>query len=301
MKRRGVDDPLQPKIDTFCKRRPQQSDDTNRGRVTVNNDDMERKQNDYVDVKISDFGIHETWMPFFVKEYSESYFQDILKYLDKRQRNGKEIIPTDIKNIFNWTRLVNVENVKVIALGSWPYCKVTNPGSGVAFQCSSKETSSMLHMKKSLYRHENSRRGFTKDNNFTTTPFNFKKYIRRGSLFLNYYSITSEIGENNTIHASLGWSTFIENLIKYVISRNCGVIIFILMGEGVSSVEGVLNYIVNEESEKRERNSLTSLHWRIIKTTDPSRKDFTNENAFGLCDVYLKNFNRMPVFHNQRT
>ena len=166
-----------------------------------------------------DVKIESSWKEVLHKEFTKTYFEQIVAFLKIERTQGKTIYPPG-SLIFNAFDKTPFNNVKVVILGQDPYhgqgqahglC--FSVPDGVPFPPSLNNIYKELHTDVGL--------PFPKTGNLT-------RWATQGVFLLNA-SLTVRAGEPMS-HAKIGWAEFTDAVIKTISAEKKGVV-FLLWGK----------------------------------------------------------------------
>ncbi|WP_381414904.1 uracil-DNA glycosylase [Spiroplasma endosymbiont of Anurida maritima] len=172
-----------------------------------------------------------SWNEFFENEYKKSYFNNLLKNIEKEYKDNL-CFPKQ-ENIFKIFSLIKLNDIKVVILGQDPY---HNEGQALGYAFGVDNNFKTPPSLKNIYKEINKEYGsFPKTNDLVS-------WIKQG-VFL--YNIVNTVRKNTpTSHYNLGWEQFSENLLNYIIEKNSD-IIFVLWGNKAKSFKKNLLKINN--------------------------------------------------------
>ena len=159
------------------------------------------------------------WSDVIGDEKSKPYFQEILRYVEQRRRQGVVVYPP-APDVFNAFKLTSFEQTKVVILGQDPY-HGPNQAHGLCFSVLGqvKQPPSLVNIFKEL---ETDIPGFV-----MPTHGNLTGWAQQGVLLLNTV-LTVEQGQAHS-HANIGWETFTDCVIEKLNAHKEG-LIFMLWG-----------------------------------------------------------------------
>jgi uracil-DNA glycosylase len=160
-----------------------------------------------------------TWADILGQEKQQSYFQQMMQFVESQRAAGKTIYPPreDVFNAFNLTEL---DKVNVVILGQDPY-HGPNQAHGLCFSVlpSVKIPPSLVNMYKELA---------TDISGFTVPQHGFlESWAEQGVLLLNTV-LTVEQAQAHS-HAKIGWERFTDTVIQQL-SEHCNGLVFLLWG-----------------------------------------------------------------------
>ncbi|KAF8905453.1 uracil-DNA glycosylase-like protein [Gymnopilus junonius] len=153
----------------------------------------------------------ETWLKALSQEFKKSYFLQLKKFL--LTENSSYTIFPSVENIYSWSRLTPLDEVKVVILGQDPYHDV-GQAHGLSFSVlpPTKPPGSLKNIYKQL---ETDFPGFKAPKTGDLSPI-----AKQGVLWLNT-SLTVRAHKAGS-HARKGWETFTSQVIRAVIQREIG-------------------------------------------------------------------------------
>ncbi|CDW58262.1 uracil DNA glycosylase [Trichuris trichiura] len=227
--------------------------------------------------------LHEdSWRCRLSSEFSKPYFKEIENFLAAAWKQGKVIFP-ERRNIFAALNLTPLNQVKVVLIGQDPY---HNPGQasdssmvdqafahGLCFsvQPGVPKPPSLQNIFKEL---ETDISGFKTPNHGCLTS-----WAKEGVLLLNA-TLTVEKNQPNS-HASIGWQTFTDRVIKTV-NDHCYGVVFMLWGAF---------------AQKKEKLVSAEKHI-VIKAAHPSplsQSRFFGCKCFSKANEALKEYGKNPI------
>ncbi|MBT9432222.1 uracil-DNA glycosylase [Candidatus Sodalis endolongispinus] len=160
-----------------------------------------------------------TWRDALAQEKTLPYFQETLAFVAKEQAAGMTIYPP-AKDVFNAFRFTELNAVKVVILGQDPY-HGPNQAHGLSFSVKPGVPSppSLVNIYKEL---ASDIPGFVIPSHGC-----LQSWAQQGVMLLNTV-LTVKAGKAHS-HASLGWETFTDKVIKVLNAQREG-IVFLLWG-----------------------------------------------------------------------
>lgn len=161
--------------------------------------------------------MEDSWFELLHKEFTKPYFLELKKFLIKEWASNKNIFPPK-DEIYSWSRLTPLKNVKVLIIGQDPYHNF-NQAHGLAFSVKDKKT----RIPPSLV---NIFKGIKNDYPEFQIPKNgdLTKWAKEGVLLLNT-CLTVEAHKANS-HSKHGWEQFTTAIIDELVKKSqCIVII----------------------------------------------------------------------------
>ncbi|TFK76574.1 uracil-DNA glycosylase [Pluteus cervinus] len=150
----------------------------------------------------------ETWYSALSAEFKKSYFADLKSFLQKEQSSATIYPP--LSDIYSWSRLTSLDEVKVVVVGQDPYHDV-GQAHGLAFSVlpPTKPPPSLRNIYKQL---ASDIPGFVAPQSGDLSPV-----ARQGVLWLNT-SLTVRAHKAGS-HAKKGWETFTSQVLKAVLDH----------------------------------------------------------------------------------
>ncbi|XP_033633272.1 uracil-DNA glycosylase-like [Asterias rubens] len=170
-----------------------------------------------------------SWASALSAEFTKPYFLKLHNFV-KQERQRKTIYPP-ANQVYTWTNMCPVRDVKVVILGQDPY---HGPGQahGLCFsvQKGVPNPPSLANMFKEL---SNDIEGFQKPSHGDLTG-----WARQGVLLLNAV-LTVEAHRANS-HKDKGWETFTNAVIAWL-NKHCDDIVFLLWGSYAHKKGSIIN------------------------------------------------------------
>ncbi len=185
----------------------------------------------------------QTWKDALDEEKAQSYFQQIIQFVEQERAAGKNIFPPQ-QDVFNAFRYTEFADVKVVILGQDPY-HGPDQAHGLCFSVlpGIKPPPSLKNMYKELA---------TDISGFEIPEHGYlTKWAEQGVLLLNTV-LTVEQGLAHS-HAKIGWERFTDKVIAELNEHRSG-IVFLLWGSHAHKKGSMID---------------TSRH-HVLKTTHPS-------------------------------
>ncbi len=159
-----------------------------------------------------------SWRLVLEKEFSKSYFDNLVRTLQARIIDGAVIYPV-FENIFAAFNLTPFKAVKVVILGQDPY---HGPGQAMGLSFSVPNTVKVPPSLRNMLKEIETDVGPSQ-----LTSGNLTRWAEQGVLLLNT-ALTVEVGKAGS-HAKIGWSAFTDAAIRALSVDREG-IIFLLWG-----------------------------------------------------------------------
>ncbi|KAG8827256.1 uracil DNA glycosylase [Serendipita sp. 399] len=206
------------------------------------------------------------WYEALKGEFEKPYFRSIRNYLIAEVRRKSTVYPAT-ENIYSWSRLTPLEDVKVIILGQDPY-HGPNQAHGLAFSVlkPTRHPPSLVNIYKEL---KTSVPGFVIPKSGDLTPL-----AEAGVLWLNT-SLTVRAGEAAS-HSKIGWDKFTRAVMEAVLSRPSkrGVV---FMAWGAHAQKAIAGF------DRKKNKVLTSVHPSPLS----ANRGFLGCNHFWLANEWL--------------
>ena len=229
----------------------------------------------------------EIFKQYLIEIQNKHYMVSLKKFLMEEQKSGRTYIPQS-QDIFSSLQLCSFEKLKVVILGTEPYCDKGIP-NGLAFSTHSSDLTIEL---KCIFREvwssfkQRMIERYTKEINLKEINPNaffqtgdLSQWAQQGVLLLNT-SMTVE--ENMPLsHQKKGWGNFISELITFI-STSKEHLVFMLWGEIPKKFR---KYIKREECHL------------ILEAGHPSpnSKEWFGKHHFNETDKFLNKHNMLPV------
>ncbi|KAG8802770.1 uracil DNA glycosylase [Serendipita sp. 398] len=206
------------------------------------------------------------WHAALKDEFEKPYFRSIRNYLIAEVRRKSTVYPAT-ENIYSWSRLTPLEDVKVIILGQDPY-HGPNQAHGLSFSVLSptRPPPSLVNIYKEL---KTSVPGFVIPKSGDLTPL-----AEAGVLWLNT-SLTVRAGQAAS-HSKIGWEKFTRAVMEAVLSRPSkkGVV---FMAWGAHAQKAITGF------DRKKNKILSSVHPSPLSAS----KGFFGCNHFRLANEWL--------------
>jgi len=212
----------------------------------------------------------EDWYEALEGEFSKQYFKGIKNFLIAETRRKRVIYPPT-KDIYSWSRLTPLADVKVIIVGQDPY-HGPNQAHGLSFSVlpPTRPPPSLVNIYKELAR---SIPGFVIPKSGDLSPL-----AAQGVLWLNT-ALTVRSGEPSS-HSKQGWDKFTRAVMETVLKRpdHKGVV---FMAWGAHAQKAINGF------DKKKNKILKSRHpspFSALTQPDP----FIGNNHFKLANEWLR-------------
>ncbi|ODV96743.1 hypothetical protein PACTADRAFT_39115 [Pachysolen tannophilus NRRL Y-2460] len=190
--------------------------------------------------------MHNSWFELLYKEFTKPYFLELKKFVIQEQRINTVFPPS--QDIYSWTRLTPLTNVKLLVVGQDPYHNV-NQAHGLAFSIKDPNT----RLPPSL---QNIYKAIAIDYPTFTIPKkngNLTKWAEQGVLLLNTV-LTVRAHQANS-HANKGWEIFTQKVLQ-----------------------NLVEFKKKEQNEKRKDARLVIMSWgasaqKLVQNLNIGRQD----------------------------
>ncbi|KAG0674611.1 uracil DNA glycosylase [Pichia californica] len=149
--------------------------------------------------------MEDSWFELLHKEFTKPYFIELKKFLIKEWNSNTPIFPPR-EDIYSWTRLTPLKNVKVLIIGQDPYHNF-NQAHGLAFSVKDKNTRippSLMNIFKGI---KNDYPDFQAPKNGDLT-----KWAKEGVLMLNTcLTVRAHLANS---HSKRGWEEFTAAVVR---------------------------------------------------------------------------------------
>lgn len=216
--------------------------------------------------------IESSWKNALSAEFDKAYFLDLIAFLKKEKKAGKEIFPPG-SLIFNAFALTPFEEVKVVILGQDPYHD-NGQAHGLCFSVPDG-----IAVPPSL---QNIFKEIQADLHIAIPPSgNLERWARQGVLLLNA-TLTVEAHQAGS-HQKKGWELFTDAVIHEISERHRGVV-FLLWG----------NYA------KQKLSLIDTTKHKVCMSGHPSplsanRGLWFGNRHFSITNQYLKLINKTAI------
>ncbi|XP_027001454.1 uracil DNA glycosylase a isoform X2 [Tachysurus fulvidraco] len=163
-------------------------------------------------------GVGESWRRALGPEFNKQYFTSLMNFVDNERKKSTVYPPPE--QVFTWTHMCQIEDVKVVVLGQDPY-HGPNQAHGLCFsvQRPVPPPPSLVNMYKEL---ESDIEGFQHPGHGDLTG-----WAKQGVLLLNAV-LTVRAHQANS-HKDKGWETFTDAVVQWL-SSNLEGLVFMLWG-----------------------------------------------------------------------
>jgi len=213
----------------------------------------------------------QNWHDFIVKEQKNTYFKEIINFLEQERSQNKTIYPAK-DNIFNALNLTPLDKTRVVILGQDPY-HGPNQAMGLSFSVPKGEAipPSLRNIYKEL------------ESDLKISPASsgdLTHWAKQGVLLLNT-TLTVEAHKPQS-HAKIGWQIFTDAIISHL-NTQPHPIIFLLWGAFAHKKAQLI------DTEKHH----------ILETTHPSPlsayRGFLGSNVFSTTNKLLAEQGEKPI------
>ncbi|KIY66052.1 uracil-DNA glycosylase [Cylindrobasidium torrendii FP15055 ss-10] len=176
----------------------------------------------------------KSWYEALAKEFDKPYFRKLKEFL-QGELNQYQVFPP-LKDVYSWSRLAALHNVKVVILGQDPYHD-DGQAHGLSFSVlpPTKTPPSLRNIYKQM---KNDVPGFSIPSSGDLSPL-----AREGVLWLNA-CLTVRAHKANS-HAKKGWETFTGEVLRAVLNRPDGRGV-VFMAWGAPAQKTCANIHINE-------------------------------------------------------
>ncbi|CAF1487692.1 unnamed protein product [Rotaria sordida] len=206
-----------------------------------------------------------SWYKTFEKEFSKEYFQKLANFIAHQRKKGVVIYPPP-QHVFTFTRMCELNQVKVVILGQDPYHK-PNQAHGLSFSVR-KNIPTPPSLANIFQELKSDIPDFIIPKHGTLSG-----WARQGVLLLNACLTVEEQKANS--HRDKGWEKFTDTIIQYLNDQSSN-IVFLLWGRDAQCKGSRIN-------QKR--------HY-VLKAAHPSplsaSNGFFNCKHFSKTNAYLK-------------
>lgn len=213
--------------------------------------------------------ICHNWINIINSEKQKPYWVILEKHVDDSYLN--HIVFPAKENIFRCFDYFNISETKVVIIGQDPYY-LPNQANGLCFSVNQNNAlpKSLINIYKEL----------KSDLNIIRTNGDLSSWAKQGVLLLNN-TLTVEKDKPNS-HRDFGWTTFTDNIIKFI-NDNLQDVIFVLWGNFAQSKISLID--INKH--------------HIIKSAHPSPlsayNGFFGSKPFSRINNLLKQNNKTPI------
>ncbi|XP_074645157.1 uracil-DNA glycosylase-like [Tubulanus polymorphus] len=213
---------------------PEQKQRIDQNRLSAAITMCKKKTNGLVD------NIGPSWFSALEKEFSKPYFLRLSSFVQGERQ--KVTVYPPINQVFSWTQMSDINDVKVVILGQDPY-HGPHQAHGLCFSVQKGVSAppSLINIFKEL---KNDIADFEIPNHGDLTG-----WARQGVLLLN--AVLTVKAANANSHKDKGWEQFTDAVIKYL-SNSCTGLVFILWGSYAQKKGAIIN--------KKKHHILTGVH-----------------------------------------
>ncbi|XP_061907290.1 uracil DNA glycosylase a isoform X1 [Entelurus aequoreus] len=216
-------------------------------------------------------GVGESWQKALAAEFAKPYFKQLMRFVDDERKRHTVYPPPE--QVFTWTKMCDVRDVKVVILGQDPY-HGPNQAHGLCFSVKRPvpPPPSLENMYKELV---SDIEGFQRPGHGDLTC-----WAKQGVLLLNAV-LTVRAHQANS-HKDKGWETFTDAVVQWL-SNNQEGLVFILWGAYAQKKGATIN---------RKRH-------HILQTAHPSplsaHRGFFGCKHFSKANDLLEKSGKSPV------
>ncbi|XP_031426992.1 uracil DNA glycosylase a isoform X2 [Clupea harengus] len=216
-------------------------------------------------------GLGESWRRALSKEFTKTYFKQLMSFVaDERKKHTVYPPP---QQVFTWTQMCDIKDVKVVVLGQDPY---HGPGQahGLCFSVQKpvKPPPSLGNMYKEL---GSDIEGFQHPQHGDLTG-----WAKQGVLLLNAV-LTVRAHQANS-HKDRGWETFTDAVIQWL-STNLDGLVFMLWGAYAQKKGAAIN--------KKRHHVLQAVHPSPLS----AHRGFFGCKHFSRTNELLKKSGKTPI------
>lgn len=214
--------------------------------------------------------IEESWKNILKEEFGKPYFDEIVNFLKREKKLGKQIYPPGPK-IFNAFDSTPFRKVKVVILGQDPY---HGPGQAMGLSFSVPKSERIPPSLKNIYK---------EINNDLQLPIpnhgDLSSWAEQGVFLLN--AILTVEHKKASSHKKIGWEQFTNAVIQLLSEKTEG-LVFLLWGNFAR--------FKSEFIDKQKHLVLESVHPSPL-----AGNGFFNNNHFSRANEYLKKSGKEPI------
>ncbi|XP_076345583.1 uracil-DNA glycosylase-like isoform X1 [Tachypleus tridentatus] len=216
-----------------------------------------------------------SWYKALETEFTEEYFQKVLSKFLENERKKYTIYPPE-DQVYLWTKMCEIDEVKVVILGQDPY-HGQNQAHGLAFSVQEgvARPPSLINIYKEL---ESDIPGFT-----APLHGNLTGWARQGVLLLN--ACLTVRAQHPNSHKDQGWESLTDAVIKWL-SCNLSDIVFFLWGSYAQKKGAVI--------DKKKHLVLNSVHPSPLSAS----RGFFGCHHFSKANQYLVQKGKKPIDWN---
>lgn len=174
-------------------------------------------------------GFGESWRKGLSSEFGKPYFKQVMAFVSEERKRHTVYPPAE--EVFTWTQMCDIEDVKVVILGQDPY-HGPNQAHGLCFSVKKPvpPPPSLENMYKELVSDID---GFTHPGHGDLTG-----WAKQGVLLLNAVLTVREHQANS--HKDKGWETFTDAVVQWL-SKNLNGVVFMLWGSYAQKKGAAIN------------------------------------------------------------
>ncbi|KAI5949497.1 UNG1 [Candida theae] len=246
--------------------------------------------------------LHISWLSMLYKELTKPYFLNLKKFLLSQQKS-KTIFPKP-QDIYSWSNLTPLPNVKCLILGQDPYHN-HNQAHGLAFSVlePTRPPPSLVNIYKTL----------TIDfpDTFKIPDYqqllkqgkpgggNLSKWATDGGVLMLNAVLTVEAHKANS-HANKGWEQFTEQVIRVALEyhekHNSGFVIMAWGSPAQKRLKPFEKILSSGKSDSSQEGYDEEGKFLVLRTVHPSplsaHRGFFNSQVFKKCNDWLEKHGR---------
>ncbi|XP_071946969.1 uracil-DNA glycosylase-like [Antedon mediterranea] len=213
----------------------------------------------------------DSWLKALSPQFVKPYYINLQAFVDKERQFQRIFPPAD--QVYSWTKMCNVKDVKVVILGQDPYHNV-GQAHGLCFSVPHgiAPPPSLINMYKEL---EKDIEGFERPSHGNLTG-----WAKQGVLLLN--AVLTVRAHTPNSHKDKGWEKFTDAVISWI-NNNLNDVVFMLWGAYAQKKGKVIN--------KKRHKVLTSVHPSPLS----AHRGFFGCKHFSQANEYLEKSNRTPI------
>ena len=260
-------------------------------------DSLTQEQKELLQLEIDT--LHISWLSQLYKELTKPYFLNLKKFLQSQHQQSKTVFPKP-QDIYSWSNLTPLPNVKCLILGQDPYHNY-NQAHGLAFSVlePTRPPPSLVNIYKTL--------AIDYPDTFQIPDYkelsklgkpgggNLSKWATNGGVLMLNAVLTVEAHKANS-HANKGWEQFTEQVIRVALEyhekHNSG---FVIMGWGTPAQKRLKPFEKILNSGKTKDGNVDG-QFLVLKTVHPSplsaHRGFFNLQVFKKCNDWLEKHGR---------
>ncbi|KAE8634233.1 hypothetical protein XENTR_v10002236 [Xenopus tropicalis] len=216
-------------------------------------------------------GLGQSWKQALLAEFAKPYFVKLSNFVAEERKKYTVYPPPE--EVFTWTQMVDIKDVKVVILGQDPY-HGPNQAHGLCFSVKKPvpPPPSLVNMYKEL---ETDIEGFSHPGHGDLTG-----WAKQGVLLLN--AVLTVRAHNANSHKDCGWEQFTDSVVSWL-NKNMHGLVFMLWGA---------------YAQKKGSNIDRKRHL-VLQTVHPSPLS-AHRGFFGCChfsktNAYLQGLGKKPI------